>query len=78
MLWRRYRAKRGTFHLGMRVDRVGSRILATLLNVHARKNVHSVTDFSPYEDRVEPEEGSVEQAFAMLSALAEAGAVAQS
>lgn len=50
LLWMKYRAKRGTFNLGMRVER-GSALLATLYaNVHSKHGGHKITDFMPHEE----------------------------
>ncbi|WP_394243892.1 hypothetical protein [Halopseudomonas laoshanensis] len=70
MLWYRYRAKRGTLNLGMRIDRAASRILCTYFNSLAKRDVFELADFSPFDEKLKPEEGSIEQAFAILSAVA--------
>lgn len=46
----RYRAKRGSLNLGMRIER-GSALLATLYaNVHSKHGGHKLYDFMPHED----------------------------
>lgn len=48
--WRKYRAKRGTLNLGMRVER-GSALLATLYtNSHSKNGGFKLYDFMPHED----------------------------
>ena len=48
--WMRYRAKRGSLHLGMRIER-GSALLATLYaNAHSKHGGHKLYDFMPHED----------------------------
>ncbi|MCY1314556.1 hypothetical protein D9M70_652190 [compost metagenome] len=50
--WRRYRAKRGSLHVGMRVER-GSALLAALYaNTHTKNGGFKLYDFMPHE--VEP------------------------
>nr|WP_082816396.1 hypothetical protein [Pseudomonas citronellolis] len=49
MAWSRYRAKRGTLHIGMRVER-GSALLATLYaNSHSKNGGFKLYDFMPHE-----------------------------
>lgn len=48
--WMRYRAKRGSLHMGMRIER-GSALLATLYaNAHSKHGGHKLYDFMPHED----------------------------
>ena len=48
--WVRYRRKRGSLHLGMRVER-GAALLATLYaNAHSKNGGHRLHDFMPHED----------------------------
>lgn len=59
LAWRRYRIKRGSLNLGMRVER-GSALLATLYaNANSKMGGYSVYDFMPHDS--EPEL-SLEQA----------------
>ncbi|MOA57370.1 hypothetical protein D3C78_1815340 [compost metagenome] len=47
--WQKYRVKRGSLHLGMRVER-GSALLATLYaNAHG-KRPYKIHEFMPHED----------------------------
>jgi hypothetical protein len=53
MTWMKYRLKRGSLNLGMRVER-GSALLATLYaNSHRGKDSqpYGVHDFAPYHDQ---------------------------
>lgn len=51
--WARYRAKRGSLHPGMRIER-GAALLASLYaNSLSKHGGYSLTDFAPYHD--EPE-----------------------
>lgn len=57
--WQKYRAKRGSLHLGMRVER-GSALLATLYaNAHSKNGGFAIYDFMPNE---EPPPVTLEQA----------------
>jgi hypothetical protein len=48
--WARYRAKRGSLHPGMRIER-GAALLASLYaNSHSKQGGYSLTDFAPYHD----------------------------
>ncbi len=48
--WRRYRQKRGTLNLGLRMDR-GSALLAMLYaNAKSGKAKYRIWDFLPHED----------------------------
>lgn len=61
MAWAKYRNKRGTLHVGMRVER-GAALLATLYaNSHSKKGDFKLFDFMPHEE--EPPM-SLEQAMA--------------
>lgn len=59
-------------NVGMRVDRAIARMMATQYNTRARRKVFEMEDFSPFDFKPEPEaeEGSIEQAFGMLKAVA--------
>lgn len=46
--WQKYRAKRGSFNLGMRVER-GSALLATLYANARSKTPYKIYDFMPHE-----------------------------
>lgn len=51
--WAKYRAKRGTLHLGLRVER-GAAMLATLYaNKHRKEHAPAfqLQDFAPYHDQ---------------------------
>lgn len=49
MTWVKYRNKRGSLNLGMRVER-GSALLATLYaNSHSKHGGHKLFDFMPHE-----------------------------
>ncbi|MCY1287202.1 hypothetical protein D9M68_176630 [compost metagenome] len=48
--WQKYRAKRGTLHVGMRIER-GSALLATLYaNTHSKRGGFKLDDFMPHAD----------------------------
>ena len=47
--WQKYRAKRGSLHLGMRVER-GSALLAALYANSHSKTTYKLHDFMPHED----------------------------
>lgn len=48
--WQKYRAKRGSLHLGMRIER-GSALLATLYaNVNSKHGGFRLYDFMPHEE----------------------------
>lgn len=48
--WARYRAKRGSLNLGMRVER-GAALLATLYaNAHSKQGGYKIFDFMPHEE----------------------------
>lgn len=53
MTWVKFRNKRGSLHLGMRVER-GAAVLATLYaNTHSKVGGYKLFDFMPHES--EPE-----------------------
>lgn len=58
--WLAYRRKRGTFHLGRRVERTGAQLAVMYANVHREKHREPFTiwDFMPSE---EPPEMTFEQ-----------------
>ena len=59
--WVQYRARRGSLHLGMRVER-GAALLATLYhNAHA-KEPKELWEFMPYADQPPPAPISLEEA----------------
>lgn len=48
--WAKYRAKRGSLNLGMRVER-GAALLATLYaNAHTKNGGYRIYDFMPHEE----------------------------
>lgn len=48
--WVKYRRKRGSLNLGMRVER-GSALLATLYaNSHSKRGGYKVYDFTPHDE----------------------------
>ncbi|QQE90853.1 hypothetical protein GKQ51_09555 [Azotobacter chroococcum] len=48
--WARYRAKRGSLNVGMRVER-GAALLATLYaNAHSKNGGYKISDFATYHD----------------------------
>lgn len=48
--WQKYRAKRGSLNLGMRVER-GAALLATLYaNAHSKQGGYKLFDFMPHEE----------------------------
>ena len=56
----------------MRVDRAVGRLMATHYNSQAGEIKFEFADFSPFDFKPKPEaeEGSIEEAFGMLSAIA--------
>lgn len=59
--WLRFRKKRGTLHMGMRVDRGAALLAALYANLRIKDASYSVTDFMPFEEHREP---TVEEAMA--------------
>lgn len=50
LVWMKYRQKRGSLNIGMRVER-GSALLAALYaNSHSKNGGYSLSDFAPYHD----------------------------
>lgn len=50
--WCAYRAKYGSLHIGMRVDRAVARALANYMSGNSRQQF-SVVDFSPFDKAIE-------------------------
>jgi len=48
--WCRFRAKRGSLHLGMRVDRASALLAAIYRNSHSKEGGYKIHDFAPFED----------------------------
>lgn len=59
--WMRFRNKRGTLHMGMRVDRGAALLAALYTNLRVKDASYSVADFMPFEEHREP---TVEEAMA--------------
>jgi len=71
--WCQFRARYGSFHTGMRIDRAAARIGALLANIHAHKNIWSELDLSPFDSAVaeaNKPEITLESAFAALKKAA--------
>lgn len=50
LTWLKYRQKRGSLHVGMRVE-YGSALLAMLYaNAHSKHGGHQLHEFAPYHD----------------------------
>ena len=50
LTWLKYRNKRGSLHVGMRVER-GAALLASLYaNAHSKDGGYKLHDFAPYHD----------------------------
>lgn len=49
--WCKYRAKYGSFNVGMRIDRAVGRALANYFSANSRKS-YSIEDFSPYDKAI--------------------------
>lgn len=50
LTWLKYRRKRGSLHIGMRVE-YGSALLAMLYtNAHSKHGGHQLHEFAPYHD----------------------------
>lgn len=48
--WVRYRQKRGSLHVGMRVEHSGATLAAMYANTHSRDGGFRLTDFAPFHD----------------------------
>ncbi|NWA25512.1 hypothetical protein HX866_11455 [Pseudomonas gingeri] len=60
MLWCKYRGKRGSLNLGMRVEVASARLAALYANMKAGKPDFRIEDFSPHTDvPVETLEGAI-------------------
>jgi hypothetical protein len=53
--WARYRAKRGSLHLGLRVERGTAMLAALYANAHRKEHTpaYQLHDFAPYHDQPE-------------------------
>lgn len=49
--WVRYRAKRGSLNVGMRVEHAGAMLAAMYANAHSKDGGFKLTDFAPYHDQ---------------------------
>ena len=70
--WVWYRNRWGSLHPGMRIDRAIARPAAFFGSAYVKKGKQlSPQDFSPHDQDTQPEaEGSIEDAFALLSSAA--------
>lgn len=48
--WCRYRRKRGSMNVGMRVDRGAALLAALYSNAHSKEGGKRIHDFAPHED----------------------------
>jgi hypothetical protein len=70
--WCQFRARYGSFHTGMRIDRAAARIGSLLANIHARKNIWSEQDLSPFDHAIaeaSKPELTLDVAFAALTKI---------
>ncbi|MBF8642255.1 MULTISPECIES: phage tail assembly protein T [Pseudomonas] len=54
MTWLKYRAKRGSLNLGMRIERGSAQLAVLYANAHKSKEVtqpYQLHDFAPYHDK---------------------------
>ena len=71
--WCQFRARYGSFHTGMRIDRAAARIGSLLANIKAGKNIWSEQDLSPFDSLIaeaDKPELTIETAFAALKKVA--------
>lgn len=69
--WVKYQNVRGSLNQGMRIDRAVGRAAAFFGNGMSKGKRLSYVDFSPYDAPVEnDEECSIQEAFALLTAVA--------
>jgi len=71
--WCQFRARYGSFHTGMRIDRAAARIGSLLANIKAGKNIWTEQDLSPFDSAVaeaNKPELTLESAFAALKKVA--------
>jgi len=54
----------------MRIDTAASRLLCVYFESRPKGRKFEIADFSPYSDRPPEVEGTIEQAFGMLGAIA--------
>ena len=48
--WARYRNRRGSLHVGMRVERGAAILAAMYANTHSKNGGFGLHDFAPYHD----------------------------
>lgn len=48
--WVAYRQKRGSFNVGLRMDRAAARLDAMYANNHSEHGGYKIWDFTPFED----------------------------
>jgi len=71
--WCKFRAKYGSLHFGMRVDRAAARGIAYYLSANSKKSFQ-MADFSPYDKAlVDEKEGSIDEAFDLFRSVAKHG-----
>ena len=71
--WCHFRARYGSFHIGMRIDRAVARVAALSGNIAARKTLWSEQDFSPFDNALaeaDKPELTLDSAFAALKKVA--------
>lgn len=49
--WARYRRKRGSLNVGMRVERGAGLLAALYANSNSKNGGYTISDFSPHEDQ---------------------------
>lgn len=71
--WCQFRARYGSFHIGMRIDRAAARVGSLLANIKAGKNIWTEQDLSPFDAVIaeaDKPELTLESAFAALKKVA--------
>ncbi len=71
--WCQFRARYGSFHIGMRIDRAAARVGSLLANIKSGKNIWTEQDLSPFDaviSEADKPELTLESAFAALKKVA--------
>lgn len=69
--WRKYIAKRGSLNTGRRLE-AGFGLVSTVIN-NAHGGKAKLSDFMPYESKVEDKEGTLEDVMGVISSVAVRG-----